>query len=107
MMKETKIYVGLNDSETQEQKFETAKYVRILKNVCCSYHVPFSVSMAQGGYMHKNGQYTEELTLVLSFIDVPGETIDEIARDLCVFFHQESVLITEDRIRAYYIKEAL
>lgn len=30
---------------------------------------------------------------------------DAIAKDLCTFFHQESVLITENKIRAYYIKE--
>ena len=106
-MIETKIYVGLNDSATQSQEYDTIKYVKILKNVCSNYHVPFSVSLAQGGYMHENGQYTEELTLVLSFIDVPNETIDEIAKDLCVFFHQESVMITEEKIRAYFIREVL
>ena len=107
MMRETKIYVGLNDSDTLKQEHETATYVRILKNVCASYHVPFSVSLAQGGYMHENGQYTEELTLVLTFIEVSQETIEEIARDLCVFFHQESVLITESGIRAYFIRDSL
>ena len=102
-MTETKIYVGLNDSETLKQEHDTASYVSVLKTVCCSYHVPFSVSIAQGGYMHENGQYTEELTLVISLIDVDNKLINEIAKDLCVFFHQESVLITEDRVRAYYI----
>ena len=33
--------------------------------------------------------------------------VDSIARDLCAFFHQESVLITESKVRAYYIKEEL
>ena len=31
--------------------------------------------------------------------------VEEIAKDLCVFFHQESVLITEGRVNAYYISE--
>ncbi len=53
--------------------------------------------------MHEDGNYTEELTLVISLIDVDKAIINEIARDLCVFFHQESVLITEDRVHAYYI----
>ena len=106
-MTETKIYVGLNDSETLKQEFETSKYVSILKSVCKNYRIPFSVSFAQGGYMHENGMYTEERTLVISLIDADKNIINEVARDLCVFFHQESVLITEDRIRAYYIKEEL
>ena len=105
-MIETKLYVGLNDADTRKQEHDTAMYVHVLKNVCRSYHVPFSVSLSQGGYMHADGEYTEELTLVLTLIDVDKGLIDEIARDLCVFFHQESVLITEDRVRAYTINPA-
>jgi len=30
---------------------------------------------------------------------------NEIAKDLCVFFHQESVLITQNSVRSYYIRE--
>lgn len=57
--------------------------------------------------MHENGQYTQEQTLVLTLIDVRKEIIEEIAKDLCVFFHQESVMITEGSVRAYFIKETL
>lgn len=32
-MTETRIYVGLNDSQTKEQKHETEKYMSVLKNV--------------------------------------------------------------------------
>ena len=106
-MTETKIYVGLNDAETRKQEFETAQYVSILKNVCKSYQVPFSFSFAEGGYIHEDGQYTEELSLVISLIDAEKKTINEIAEDLCVFFRQESVLITEDRVRAYSVKQSL
>ena len=106
-MIETRIYVGLNDSDTLSQKYSTEKYTNILKSVCCAYKVPFSFSAIEGGYMHENGEYTQEKTLVISLIDVPKETVSEIAKDLCVFFHQESVLITEDRIRAYFINDKI
>ena len=106
-MIETKIYVGLNDSETMKQEHETATYIRILKNVCKSYRIPFSVSLSQGGYMHEDGQYTEELTLVISLINTDRKTVNEIAKDLCVFFHQESVMITEDQIRVYFVNQSL
>jgi len=53
---ETKLYVGLNDSVTMTQEFDTEKYVSILKNVCRSYHVSFSFSVQQGGYVHEDGQ---------------------------------------------------
>lgn len=102
-MIETKIYVGLNDSVTLKQKHDTATYVSILKNVCKSYHIPFSVSFSEGGYFHEDGQYTEEKTLVISLIDADRDSINEIAKDLCVFFHQESVMITDDQVNAYYV----
>ena len=106
-MNETKIYVGLNDSETMKQEHETEKYISILKSVCFNYHVAFSFSVVQGGYIHEDGQYTQENTLVLTLIDADSETVNEMAKDLCVFFHQESVMITENEVRAYFINEKL
>ena len=106
-MIETKIYVGLNDSVEKKQLFETEKFIGVLKKVCIAYHTPFSFDVQEGGYIHENGEYTKETTLVLVLIDADRKIVDEIARDLCVFFHQESVLITEGRVNAYYISESL
>jgi hypothetical protein len=106
-MKKTDIYIGLNDQDTKEQKFETGKYISILKNVCISYGVPFSFSVIEGGYIHESGEYTQEKTLVLSLIGTERSLIEEIARDLCAFFHQESVLITPGEVESYFISEPL
>ena len=106
-MTETKIYVGLNDSVTMKQVFETEKYIDVLKNVCYSYGTPFSFALEQGGYIHENGEYTKENTLVLTLIGADKKVVEEIGKDLCAFFHQESVLVTEGEIRTYFIKEAL
>ena len=106
-MIETKIYVGLNDSVTKTQIFETEKYINILRNVCFAYHTPFSFDVEEGGYIHENGEYTKETSLILSLIDVNRQTVSEIAKDLCVFFHQESVMITDNLIRTYFISETL
>ena len=104
-MIEITISVGLNDATTKHQKYQTEKYVDIMKFVCQNYHVPFSFIVSDGGYFHENGDYVQEKTLVLCFLDPEEGVVDVIARDLCTFFHQESVLITENKIRAYYIKE--
>ncbi len=106
-MTKTEIYIGLNDQDTKEQRFETEKYVSILKNVCISYRVPFSFSLIEGGYIHESGEYTQERTLVLSLIGVERTVIEEIAKDLCVFFHQESVLLTAGEVESYCISERL
>ncbi|MBR5731212.1 MAG: DUF3574 domain-containing protein [Firmicutes bacterium] len=106
-MTETKIYIGLNDQESLRQTHDTETYISILKNVYRNYHVGFSFSEDQGGYFFEDGRYTQETTLVLSLLDADKAVVNEIAKDLCVFFRQESVLITENKVRTYYIKEKL
>ena len=106
-MTETKIYVGLNDSVEKKQLLDTEKYISVLRNVCCAYNTPFSFAVEEGGYIHESGEFTKETTLVLTLIDVNKIAVNEIAKDLCTFFHQESVLITEGHVRAYYVSETL
>ena len=106
-MTEIKVYVGLNDSVEKKQLLETEKYISVLRNVCYAYNTPFSFAVEEGGYIHESGEYTKETTLVLTLIDVDKTTVNEIAKDLCSFFHQESVLITENLVRTYYVSETL
>ena len=102
-MVETRLYVGLNDSETKRQLFETERYLDQLKEICFKYHVPFSVDTEEGGYFHDSGEYVEENTLVLTLIDAERETIEKIAKDLRTLFNQESILITENDIKGFYL----
>ena len=106
-MTETKIYVGLNDALTRLQQHNTETYVDVMKYVCKSHHVTFSFVITEGGFFHENGDYTQEQTLVLSLIDAKKHVAEDIARDLCAFFHQESVMITESMVRAYFVQENL
>ena len=101
------IYIGLNDMDTGIQKYDTEKYMSILKNVCRSYQVAFSVQLIKGGYFHEDGRYTEENTLSLRLVDVPDEVVTEIAKDLCAFFHQESVMVTVSHCMTYFVHEHL
>ncbi len=102
-MVETRLYIGLNDAETKKQIFETEQYVEQLKNLCFTYHVPFSMAFEEGGYFHENGEYVEEKTLVLTLIDAEKDIIQNIAKDLCGLFNQESILVTEGNIKGCYI----
>ena len=104
---QTTIYIGLNDSETGDQKYDTEKYLSILKTVCLNYKVGFSVHVINGGYFHEDGHFTEERALQLSLLNVPKHTIEEIAKDLCAFFNQESVMVTSSENTVYYVKESL
>lgn len=100
---ETKVYVGLNDSMTRKQEHDTGSYVTILKKVCVDHGVPFSFDVINGGYIHDDGEYTEEKTIALTFIDVERETVESIARDLCALFNQESVLVTTGLVKTQMI----
>ena len=104
---QTTIYVGLNDSETGVQEFDTEKYLSILKTVCLNYRVAFSVQVINGGYFHEDGRFTEERTLHISLMNVPKQTVEEIAKDLCAFFNQDSVMITSSENSVYFLKERL
>ncbi len=103
-MSETRIYVGLNDAETREQKYETEEYLAALKDVCKKFHVAFSVDVEAGGYYHEDGEYTEENSLVLILIGTDQETVRKIAGELCTVFHQESVLVTENSVNGFFVK---
>ena len=106
-LKQTTIYIGLNDSETGVQKYDSEKYLSILKNACKSYKVAFSVQELSGGYFHEDGRYTEENTLMLMLLDAPEQIVTELAKDLCAFFHQESVMVTTAPASVVFIKETI
>lgn len=106
-MIESKIYIRLNDLASNTQLFENEKYISVLRKVCHSYRVPFSFSVQEGEYIYESGEYAKEICLVLTLIDVEKSVVKDIAGDLCAFFNQESVLITENRIDAYFIRERL
>jgi len=106
-MKETRIYVGLNDSKQSKQLYNTGDYISALGSICGCYRTSFSFSIIQGGYYSVPGELTTENTLLLTLIDVEDKIVDEIAKDLCVFFHQDSVLITTSNVESRVIKEKL
>lgn len=103
-MTEYRIYIGLNDAESREQRFGTERYLGTLKEICRSYKTAFSVDVEEGGYYHEDGEYTEETTLVLVLIGTEPDKVQGIAKDLCTLFHQESVLVTENVIDGRFIR---
>ena len=89
------------------QKFSTEKYLSILKNVCRNYQVAFSVHRINGGYFHEDGSYVEETSLKLLILGEDIELVREIAKDLCAFFHQESVMVVFSDAEVEFIQETI
>ncbi|MBQ6216535.1 MAG: hypothetical protein IJK53_04045 [Erysipelotrichaceae bacterium] len=105
--RQAKIYVGLNDATKHEQLYEKERYISVLKNVCRSYHTAFSFDVINGGYFHEDGTYVEENSLELTLLDVSDELVNEIAKDLCAFFHQESVMVVYSQPEVEFIQEII
>ena len=106
-MVEARIYVGLHDRDSHEQLFDTEKYKSILKNVCKNYQTPFSMQVIEGGYFHDDGSWVDENTLLITLIDTPQKKVYEIARDVCTFFHQETVMITCTPVLRFNVHDSL
>lgn len=101
------IMVGLNDGDTKVQKFSTDRLEKLMCEVCKSYKVSFSMNRMTGGYFHENGQFVNENSIQITLIGGSKEITDEIAKDICAFFNQESVFVVHDKVDSYMIQETL
>ena len=106
-MLEARIYIGLRDRDVREQLFDTDKYKSILKNVCRNYQAPFTLQVIEGGYFHDDGTFVNENTLLLTLIGVSRKIVYEIAKDVCAFFRQESVMITGTQVVRFNVHDVL
>ena len=104
-MLEARIYVGLRDRDSHEQIFETDRYKAVLKDICKGYATPFSVQVIEGGYFHDDGTWVDENTLLITLIGAPRKTVYDIASDVCTIFHQESVMITCNKVVHFDVRD--
>ena len=62
---------------------------------------------SEGGYLNEKGDFMQQHMLVISLVDMEDNIAEEIAKDLCAFFHQPSVLMTVSDVKSKYIKERI
>ena len=55
----------------------------------------------------KTENMPEKRVWCVTLIDVEKAVVGDIAKDLCAFFRQESVLVTESQIQAHFVRETL
>ena len=101
------ICVGFNDGDTKEQRFSEETYERIITNICRGYQISYSVGKLTGGYVHDDGTFVKENSAQIILIGATEEQVNEIAKDLCVFFNQESVLVIKSAATAKLVYESL
>ena len=49
----------------------------------------------------------QEKSLQTVLLGASEEAVDEISKDICAFFNQESVLIVHDEVDSYFVRNAL
>lgn len=101
------ISVGLNDKEEKKQLVQTESVLRLVKDCCKNYDMAFSSYLQDGGYIHDNGEFVLEKSVCIVFIDPDENMIEEIAKDLCAFLNQESVMITAEEVECYFVSESI
>ena len=106
-MIESRIYVGLSDRDSHEQIYDTETYKEALKGVCRKHKASFSLQVIEGGYFHDDGSWVDENTLLITLIGTPRKIVYEIARDVCTFFRQESVMITCTPVLHFNVRDDL
>lgn len=81
-MIESKIYIGLNDVNTNTQLFENEKYIKGIRNVCYSHRVPFSFHVQEGGYFYENGEeeLSEDEAIIYNSLNRLGKSSSQIAK---------------------------
>lgn len=101
------IHVGISDKNTYQQMVDTGVFAKMIQNVCGGYRVSYSTHMQQGGYVHENGEYIQELSAVVILIGATRETVNSVAADLCCFLNQESVLVETHQSTYYSVSESI
>lgn len=96
MIKRYDIYVGCNDNvEAAREK---------VSQVLSKYEIGFSVIPMTGGYVHQDGTYSYESSILISIIAEEFNSV-LIAEILKNTFNQESVLISEKEIESNFVKD--
>lgn len=100
------IYVGFKDADTKTQKHDSSKYREIIINVCKGYKVLFTINEAVGSYVFDGELYVENSD-VITLIGVSADIVDEIAKDICAFLNQETVLVVKEAVDIKTINDSL
>lgn len=101
------IIVGLNDKDKHIKAYDDVFYEKVLNSVFNNYDVSCSIGFLYGRYKHNSGKVIQETSLSIQIINADDTLIEEIAKDICVFFNQESVIINKSELESYTISESL
>lgn len=101
------ICVGFNDGDEKIQKYSEETYEKIITNVCKGYRIAYSINKMVGGYIYDDGTFVKENSACIVLVGATDEQAEEIAKDLCAFFNQESVMIVKSSADVKFISNRI
>lgn len=102
------LYLGLNDKKTKKQEISTLEAYKITERLVLNSFDGCSISEQNGVYTHENGEIVHEKSLNIAIFtdnDVNNLVkVDKLARELCITFNQESVIIEKTQVSSSFYK---
>lgn len=100
-----RITVGMKDSETKKQELTSSRIQSLICTICRGYRMGYTTEFMRGGYFHEDGTFVAEESLCITLIGADDAMTESIAKDLCAFLNQETVLVTREVVDCRVIKD--
>ncbi len=96
------IHIGLNDKDTNTQKYTIEEASQIVNTICERYVDGYSCVQMNGGWGKDEDTYVKEKTLVYEFVNAQKEQVQQIMDEAVVELNQECILFEQQEVDYSY-----
>ena len=97
-----RIFIGLTDKNTNYQKIDTVSAIEIVKNVCISKKLGYTLFEANGGYKDSNSILHTEKTLVLEMDHITDDELHSVMADISKRLNTNALMYTKEDLEVVY-----
>ena len=100
------LYIGLNDKDTKTQLIDTETSYKIVGDILTQNDLDYTISTAQGGYTHENGEKVVENTLRVELLEFGAsikENILKASKEIKYLLNQESIAFQVENVESELI----
>lgn len=99
---EYQIFIGCSDSQLQDEVVPERELREMVTQFFERNEIDFSMLSARGGYLHEDGRFTTEDTLIVDIIGAADLDIIRLARSLSMLMNQESSLVVRNPLKTEF-----